>query len=112
MILVFAIVAPGRVVADVVIDGIPDGLKANVTAHLGLSDLECNSPPWLVRWQYRESDKEIASALETVGYYGAQVEKKLSFPNDACWQAQFQVVLGAPVIVSEVIATADSPLVS
>jgi translocation and assembly module TamA len=105
-----AIVAPGRVIADVVIDGIPDSLKANVIAHLGLSDLECNAPPWLVRWQYREADKEVATGLEAFGYYGATVEKKLSFPSDGCWQAQFQVVLGNPVIVTEVNASADSPL--
>jgi len=110
MVLVFAIVAPGQVIGDVAIEGVPDRLNANVMAHLGLADLDCNAPPWLVRWQFREADQEIASALEAFGYYSSHLEKELSFPNDTCWRAQFQIVLGDPVIVSDVGATVDSPL--
>jgi translocation and assembly module TamA len=111
MVLLFVIVATAQAIADVAIDGVTDRLKANVTAHLGLSDLECNAPPWLVRWEFREADKELASALEAFGYYSSRVEKKLNFPGEpACWQAQFQIVLGDPVIVAPVSATADSPL--
>lgn len=109
MVLVF-VVAPPQVFADVAIEGVPDRLKANVAAHLGLTELECSAPDWLVRWEYREADAEIASALETFGYYSASVDKKLNFPKDACWQAQFRIALGEPVIVRQVNATADKPL--
>lgn len=96
--------------ADVVLNGVTDAQASNIRAFLSLADLECDAPPWLVRWQARQADAEIASSLEALGYYGARIVDSLEFPTDACWRASFQITPGEPVIVRAVDITVDDPL--
>jgi translocation and assembly module TamA len=100
----------GTTAADVVLDGVSDAQAANIKAFLGLADLGCDAPSWLVRWQARQADAQIATSLEALGFYGARVEGALEFPADSCWQARFRIVPGDPVIVRAVDVTVDHPL--
>jgi translocation and assembly module TamA len=96
--------------AEVEFIGVTDAQSANIKAFLGLSDLGCDAPEWLVRWQMRQADAQIASSLEALGFYGAQIVDSLEFPPGACWQARFQITPGEPVIVRAVNVTVDQPL--
>ena len=69
------------VLADVALDGVSDLQALNINAFLGLADLDCNAPPWLVRWQFRKADSEINAALEALGFYGAQIVDELEHAN-------------------------------
>ncbi len=99
------------VFADVALDGVSEAQTLNINAFLGLADLDCNAPPWLVRWQFRRADAEIKAALEALGFYGAQIVDELSMPADGCWRAHFQITPGDPVIVRDVSIRVDEPLV-
>ncbi len=103
-----AVVAPAA--AEVVLDGVSAPEATNIRAFLSLSDLECDAPPWLVRWQARSADEEISSALEALGYYNAHIVGSLDFPTDGCWRAKFQITPGDPVMVREVNVNVDGPL--
>ena len=96
--------------ATVVLDGVSDRQALNIRAFLGLSELDCDAPPWLVRWQFRRASNEIRTSLEALGYYSTQVEQELTFPTGECWRARFQILPGDPVYVREVNLTIDSPL--
>lgn len=96
--------------ADVAIAGIRTSLEANVRAHLGLLELGCESPAWLVRWQFREVDADVAAALEALGYYHSKVEKRLTFPKEACWQAEIEIAAGKSVRVEAVNVQIDGTL--
>ncbi len=99
------------VLAEIALDGVSEQQALNINAFLGLADLECNAPPWLVRWQYRKADSEINAALEALGFYSAQIVDDLDMPTDGCWRAHFQITPGEPVIVREVSIRVDEPLV-
>ena len=101
---------PSLGATDVVLEGVSDRQALNIRVFLGLSDLECDAPPWLVRWQFRQADSEISGALEALGYYGAQIVKDLDLPTDGCWRARFQITPGEPVIVRQVDVVIDAPL--
>lgn len=98
--------------AEVTLNGVTDAQSANIKAFLGLSDLGCDAPEWLVRWQARQADAQIISSLEALGFYSSRITSELEFPADACWQARFQIVPGDPVIVRKVAVTVDQPLAS
>ncbi len=96
--------------AEVRLTGVSTRQVANIEAHLGLSELSCDAPAWLVRWEYREVDAEVAAALEALGYYSAHIEKTLNFPADGCWVAELTIDRGEPVLVEKLLITIDQPL--
>ncbi len=98
--------------AEVTLNGVTDAQSTNIKAFLALSDLGCDAPEWLVRWQSRQADAQITSSLEALGFYNSRITSELEFPTDACWQARFQIVPGDPVIVRKVAVTVDQPLAS
>jgi translocation and assembly module TamA len=106
----FAAVAPRPGWSDVTIDGVDGALDDNARAFLGLLDLTCESPAWLVRWQFGAVEKDVAQALEALGYYDSQVTKSLEFPTEGCWQARIQIKPGKPVIVRQVTVEIKGPL--
>ena len=98
--------------AEVTLNGVTDAQSTNIKAFLALSDLGCDAPEWLVRWQSRQADAQIISALEALGFYNSRIVSELEFPTGGCWQARFQIVPGDPVIVRKVAVTVDQPLAS
>lgn len=98
--------------AEVVLDGVTEAQSTNIKAFLGLSDLGCDAPEWLVRWQARQADAQITSSLEALGFYDARITSALEFPAAACWQARFQITPGEAVFVRKVDVSVDEPLAS
>jgi translocation and assembly module TamA len=103
-IVVCAVLISARTAADVVVEGVEGDLHQNVLGHLaGMTDLECDSPDWLVRWQYRGSEETASQALEAFGYYQAAIESELSLRGQSeCWQAVYRVTLNEPVSIDHV----------
>jgi len=100
----------GPTFGAVQIDGVSERVQQNVIAQLGLSELDCRAPSWLVRWEYREAEDDIARALEALGYYDATVSKSLDLSDPTCWSAHFAITLGKAVIVRSVDVVVDQPL--
>jgi translocation and assembly module TamA len=92
------------------IEGVSDRLQQNIAAQLGLTELDCGAPGWLVRWEFREAEDDINRALEAMGYYDAVVAKSLDLNASECWSARFSVTLGKPVVVRAVDIIVDRPL--
>ena len=86
--------------ADVLVDGVDDVMRANVLAHLRVDDEPCDASSARVRYRFDNARAEILSALEPFGYYAAEVEAALEFPEGGCWQAKFLINPGDPVMIS------------
>lgn len=82
--------------ADVVFAGLNDRQEQNVRALLPLASADCDSARWRVERLYRDADKAIHEALRALGYYDAMIAKSLQWER-RCWQAEFDVQVGAPV---------------
>jgi translocation and assembly module TamA len=104
------LLAASPALSAVKIDGVSNGLERDIVAQLGLSELDCDTPSWLVRWEYREAEEDISRALEAVGYYDASIANSLNLNAPDCWLARFSIKLGEPVIVREVDVSVDQPL--
>jgi len=94
--------------AAVSISGVDEQAKNNILAYLQLDDEACDAPDWRVRRLFKESQKEIREALEVIGYYHAEIEKQL-IPGDACWQANFTITPGKPIVLRSVSINIDYP---
>ena len=88
------------VAADVVLEGVEGALKDNVLAHLRVDDEPCDASEARVRYRFDNAREEIRSALEPYGFYEAEIESSLTFPEKGCWKAKFRIIPGAPVLVS------------
>ncbi|HEY8037483.1 MAG TPA: autotransporter assembly complex family protein [Methylobacter sp.] len=97
------------VIANVSITGVDGEAKKNVQLMLSLSEEKCDSPEWKIRGLFSKADEDINQALRALGYYHPSIKKSLSF-NTKCWQADFTINAGPPVIVDEVtiVLTGDA----
>ncbi|MCK4675850.1 MAG: hypothetical protein KAT61_08020, partial [Gammaproteobacteria bacterium] len=82
--------------AEVSISGVDAQIRNNIFAYMRLDDEACDAPDWRVRRLFSDAETEIREALEVVGYYNVEIEKKLEV-SDACWQASFVIRPGQPV---------------
>ena len=87
--------------ADVLISGVDSKTRNNILAYLQLDDETCDSPEWRIRRLFSDAETEIREALEVVGYYNVEIEKKLE-AGDTCWQASFAITPGQPVVLRTV----------
>jgi len=92
--------------AAVSISGVDEQAKNNILAYLQLDDEACDAPDWRVRRLFKESQKEIREALEVIGYYHVEIEKQL-IQGDNCWQANFVIILGKPIVLRAVSIKID-----
>lgn len=117
--LFVALAACGAARADIEIDidGLDNGLRANVMAYLSLAryrerDLEAD----VVERLHNRVPREIAAALRPFGYYAPEVQSNLTRQSGSGdWRVDIDVDPGAPVIVTEVEVKvlgpgADDPL--
>ena len=93
--------------AEVSIDGVEAQVRDNILAYLRLDDETCDAPDWRVRRLFADSEKEIRKALEVVGFYNVEIEKKLK-TGDRCWQASFVITPGQPVLLRNVSIEIDT----
>jgi translocation and assembly module TamA len=82
--------------ATALIKGVEGNLLDNVLAHLSIDDETCDAPDWKVRRAYKDSDAEIATALEAYGHYASEIDKTLDTEED-CWVATLTIDPG-PVV--------------
>ncbi len=85
---------------DINIQGLNSAQESNVRSFLALSAEQCTTPKWRVEKLFKQADKDIDKALRALGYYHETINKKLSFTDD-CWDAEFTVSAGEPVIVKQ-----------
>jgi len=93
--------------ADVSISGIDKQTRTNILAYLQLDNEACDAPDWRVRRLFADSETEIREALQVVGYYNIEIEKQLEY-GEGCWQANFTIILGEPVVLRTVSIEVDT----
>lgn len=93
--------------AEVTITGVEPQIRDNILAYLRLDDEGCDAPDWRVRRLFAGAETEIREALEVVGYYSVEIEKQLTTGN-TCWQANFVITLGRPVVLRTVSIKIDT----
>ena len=93
--------------AEVSINGVDTPIRDNVLAYLQLDDEACDAPRWRVRRLFADADTRIREALEVVGFYNAEIEKQLVLGED-CWQANFVITAGKPVLLRSVSIEIDT----
>ncbi len=76
-------------------------LQKNITSSLPLSVEPCNAPAWRIKQLFRRSPSLLDNAARALGYYHLKVEKKLTFDSN-CWQAQFNIDPGEPVLLEDI----------
>ena len=91
----------GNTHAQLSLSGVEPPIRDNILAYLRLDDEPCDAPQWRLRRLFAGSEKEIRRALEVVGYYNAEIDKKFEIA-DACWQASFVIDPGKPVLLRNV----------
>lgn len=79
--------------ANVQIEGLDKAQRDNVVAWLSLSRLPEDAARSVVFRRFRQADKEIHSALQALGYYSPQINRKLDF-GEGQWQARFDIDAG------------------
>lgn len=85
--------------ADVILEGVNRDMSDAILHALTLPE-GCNQSDWLVRYRFRNSQREIATVLQTWGYYSPVITPKLSF-DDKCWHAYFKIDLGPPAKIEQ-----------
>ena len=105
---VIALACIGSAQARVTIIGVDEKVRENVLAYLQLDDEACDAPVWLVRRLFSDSETDIREALEVDGYYNVAIERQLTLETtDGCWQADFSIVPGKPVVLRNVNVEID-----
>lgn len=99
--LAFCLINPAVVFGSISISGLSEPLETNLRLTLGLSQESCSAPEWKIRQLFDQSDQQINTALRALGHYHTQNRKTLTFSPD-CWQADFQVDPGPPVIIETI----------
>ncbi|HKI74056.1 MAG TPA: autotransporter assembly complex family protein [Pseudomonadales bacterium] len=84
--------------ADVVIDGVNADITRAIRANLTLPE-GCGQSDWLVRYRYKNSQREIETTLQTFGYYSPVIVQQLVFETK-CWKATFHIDPGPPVTIA------------
>ena len=98
---------PHVVQAKVSISGIESPIRNNILSYLQLDNEACDAPDWRVRRLFSDAETEIREALEVVGYYHVDIEKRLETGGN-CWQANFTISPGQPVKLRTVSIAIDT----
>lgn len=76
-------------------------LRENVHNYLSIGDENCKMPPWRFNALLNNSEREIQSAAQALGYYELTYTTDLKH-NDDCWELLINLTPGEPVRVSEI----------
>jgi translocation and assembly module TamA len=91
------------------IRGVDGRLDYVLRAFVNIDELPCDAPRWWVERRHREAPVEMRRALETLGYYRAEIEGSLAW-RDGCWRAVYDVAPGDPVRIQAVDLVLDERL--
>jgi translocation and assembly module TamA len=75
------------------IEGVDDTTEEILRAYLTVGDLPCDSPRWWVARAFQGAAGEVRLALETMGYYRAEIDTALDW-DAHCWQIRVSVARG------------------
>jgi len=103
--------APPAASAAVSFSGLDENLEKNARALVALAAAPCDATDWRVERLYRNADEQLQNALESLGYYRFEVEKRLSFDNPDCWSAEFEIALDEPVRIRDVNVVFDGEVI-
>jgi len=93
--------------AEVTITGVEPQILDNILAYLRLDNEACDAPAWRLRRLFIEAEDEIREALEVVGYYNAEIDKQFE-TGETCWQANFVITPGQPVVLRSISIVIDT----
>ena len=93
--------------AEVSISGVDVQIRNNILAYMQLDDETCDALDWRIRRLFSDAETEIREALEVVGYYNINIEKKLEVGH-TCWQVSFAIKPGQPVKLRTVSIEIDT----
>ena len=94
--------------AGVRLEGVDATLQSNILAHMRLDDEGCDQQPARVRYLFSRAPQSIRAALRPFGYYEPEISASLDQPEGECWQAEFDIQLGEPVLVTATHIAVDS----
>jgi translocation and assembly module TamA len=91
---------------QILIQGLDEDLHDNVLAHLSLDEAACTASLTRLRRQLPDVRRQIASGLNALGYYHAEVSARFRREADAaCWQLDVNVTPGDPLVLRAVTVT-------
>jgi translocation and assembly module TamA len=93
--------------AAVTFSGLDEDLERNARALMTLASVSCEASEWRVERLFRDADEQLRNALEALGYYRFNVDKRLSFENAECWSAEFELALDEPVRIRDIAVSID-----
>lgn len=91
----------GQATLSINIQGIDDDYLENVILNLSRQDKSIVQSEFLLKEQFVQSEKEIKSTLQALGYYNPFIKKKL-VANKSNWIAEYEIKLGPPVIIKKI----------
>ncbi len=103
-----------KIKVKIIIKGLKDKQKKNALAYLELKKTLDNphfSELWLKKL-HNKAEQNIKDALEPFGYYRVNIKKTLTSQSAHQWTAQYDVVPGEPVKVSQLKIIISEPALS
>jgi translocation and assembly module TamA len=88
--------------ADVTLEGVAGEIRANVLAHLRLDDEACDAAASRIEYRFDSAPREIRAALRPFGFYHAEIDGTLDLSDEDCWEAEFRIEPGEPVLFGEI----------
>ena len=82
--------------AEIVFTGLDETQETNARVLVPLASATCDTNRWRVERLFRDADNDLREALQALGFYRIEIEKKLTWTED-CWLAEFTVTPGEPV---------------
>ena len=98
--------------ATIAFSGLGENLEKNARALMTLASASCDAPEWRVERLFRDADEQLRNSLEALGYYRFVFDKQLSFENEDCWTASFEVTLDEPVRLRDVNVTINGEVLN
>jgi len=82
--------------AELVFSGLDAPQESNARALVSLASSKCDTNRWRVQRLFQNADGELRQALQALGYYRVEIDKRMSWTEE-CWRAEIDVITGEPV---------------
>jgi len=82
--------------AELVFSGLDAPQESNARALVSLASSKCDTNRWRVQRLFQNADGELRQALQALGYYRVEIDKRISWTEE-CWRAEIDVITGEPV---------------
>ena len=82
--------------AQLVFSGLDALQESNARALVSLASSKCDTNRWRVQRLFQDADGELRQALQALGYYRIEIDKRISWTEE-CWRAEIDVITNEPV---------------